>query len=148
MNMMKEEAERHIKILGILNIVWGAMTAFGGLILLAIFGGVFGVLGLAHRAPHADWLGLPVVGIIGGALSLFLLLISAPSIIAGIGLLYFKPWARILAIIMSALHLPNLPFGTALGIYGLWILLSQKGINCFENSLNQIHRQSVSGSAF
>jgi hypothetical protein len=46
-------------------------------------------------------------------------------------LITFKPWARVLAIILSALHLLNIPFGTALGIYGLWVLLSNEGERCF-----------------
>jgi uncharacterized SAM-binding protein YcdF (DUF218 family) len=52
--------------------------------------------------------------------------LSAPGLIAGIGLLTFKPWASTLTIIVSALHLLNIPFGTALGIYGLWILLKDE----------------------
>ena len=35
--------------------------------------------------------------------------ISAPSIIAGVGLLYFKPWARVLTIILSVIHLVQRP---------------------------------------
>ena len=32
-------------------------------------------------------------------------------------------WARILAIILAFLSLIHVPFGTALGIYTLWVLL-------------------------
>jgi hypothetical protein len=46
-----------------------------------------------------------------------------PSLAGGIGLLQLKSWARILVIVLSALHLFAVPFGTALGIYGLWALL-------------------------
>ena len=53
---------------------------------------------------------------------MFLLAMSAPAIIGGIGLLKFRPWSRLLMIIVSSLHLP-LPFRTALGIYGLWVFL-------------------------
>ena len=49
--------------------------------------------------------------------------LSLPGIIAGIGLLKLQPWARILAIVISALDLLNVPIGTALGVYGLWVLL-------------------------
>ena len=41
-------------------------------------------------------------------------------------MLSFKPWARILGIVLSALHLLNVPFGTAVGIYGLWALLNRE----------------------
>ena len=49
-----------------------------------------------------------------------------PGFVAGVGLLGFKPWARVLTIILSAIELLNVPFGTALGVYGLWILLSRE----------------------
>jgi hypothetical protein len=123
--------EHHVKILGVLNIVWGAFGALCGLAILAIFGGAYGIVGtVAYRRPEAS-IALPVIAIAGAVIALFLLLLSAPSIIAGIALLYIKPWARILAIIVSILHLLSIPFGTALGIYGLWILLSPEGQSLF-----------------
>ena len=51
--------------------------------------------------------------------------VSLPGLIAGIGLLNFRSWARILAIVISVLDLIHVPFGTALGVYGLWVPLSQ-----------------------
>lgn len=42
------------------------------------------------------------------------------------GLLHFRPWARILAIILAVLHIFSFPFGTALAIYTLWVLLSSE----------------------
>jgi hypothetical protein len=123
--------EQHVKILGVLNIVWGAMGALGGLVLLVIFGGAYGLVGAAIGSNPGAHVALPIIAIIGSILALFLLIVSVPSIIAGIGLLYFKPWARILALVISVLHLFNIPIGTALGIYGLWVLLSQEGQRCF-----------------
>jgi hypothetical protein len=35
-----------------------------------------------------------------------------------------QPWARIAAIVLGVLALFHPPFGTALGIYTLWVLLS------------------------
>jgi len=32
----------------------------------------------------------------------------------------------VLAIILSVIHLLSIPFGTALGIYGLWVLLQRE----------------------
>jgi hypothetical protein len=123
--------DQHIKIVGILNIVWGALGALAGIVLLMVFAGVFGIVGAALHNEPGQAVALPIIAIIGGSLSIFLLIISAPAIIAGIGLLRFKPWARILTIVISVLHLLNFPFGTALGIYGLWALLSQEGARYF-----------------
>jgi hypothetical protein len=38
-------------------------------------------------------------------------------------LLQREPWARIVCLIMGFLALLNIPFGTALGVYTLWVLL-------------------------
>ena len=48
--------------------------------------------------------------------------ISLPGLIGGIGLLNLASWSRIFMIVISALDLLNVPFGTALGIYGIWTL--------------------------
>lgn len=56
-------------------------------------------------------------------IGLLLCAISAVGLLAGWGLLTWKDWARILAIILGVLNLINFPFGTALGIYTLWVLL-------------------------
>jgi hypothetical protein len=126
--------EQHIKILGVLNIVWGAMGALGGLVVLLVFGSAFGIVGTALPHDGDAAIALPIIGLVGGAIAFFLLLLSVPSIVAGIGLLKFRPWSRILAIVVSALHLLSVPFGTALGIYGLWVLLSQEGLRFFTPS--------------
>jgi hypothetical protein len=116
----------HIRILGILHIVFGALGIVGALIVLLIFGGLAGVVGIASdTAPSDRTAGMAVIGGIGILVCLFILVISVPGLIAGIGLLKFRPWSRMLTIVISALELPSVPFGTALGIYGLWVLLSQ-----------------------
>jgi hypothetical protein len=129
--MPEDAVEQHIKILGILNIVWGGLGVLCGLFLLAIAGGISSILGRMADFRPETLVALPIVGLIAGAVSIFLLIVSAPSVIVGIGLIYFKPWARILAVIISVLHLLNLPFGTALGIYGLWVLLSNESQRFF-----------------
>ncbi len=68
---------------------------------------------------------VPLLGGIGAFIFFVLLVLSLPGLIPGIGLLNFRSWARILAIVISVLDLIHVPFGTALGVYGLWVLLSQ-----------------------
>ena len=116
--------ETHVKVLGILQIILGAFGLLAALIILLVFGGVAGILGsTAHENPDAQ-VAIPIISIVGGGIFFLLLLLSIPDIIAGIGLLQFRPWARILTIVLSVLHLIHIPFGTAVGIYGLWVLLS------------------------
>ncbi|MBN2318135.1 MAG: hypothetical protein JXR49_03625 [Acidobacteria bacterium] len=123
--------EQHIKTLGILNIVWGSLGAFCGVFILILFGGAYGIVeAVSVHEPDAA-LALPIIGIVGGSIAVLMLLVSVPSIIAGIGLLQFKYWAKILTIIISVLHLFNFPLGTALGIYGLVVMCSSKSRDYF-----------------
>jgi hypothetical protein len=124
---------KHIQILAILNIVWGSLGVLGALIVLAVFGGVTAIIHFAGGAEPEAELAIPIVGTVGAFVFLVLIVTSVPSIVAGIALLKFKEWARILALIVSALHLLSIPFGTALGIYGLWVLLSQESIALFHS---------------
>jgi hypothetical protein len=125
--------QSHVKILGILHIVYGALGILVGLALLALFGGIAGIVGM--NAPSDDAaIAVPILGGIGGLIFLCTALLSIPGIIAGIGLLSFKPWARILAIVISILSLLQVPFGTALGFYGIWVLFSRDGQALFEGS--------------
>ena len=47
-------------------------------------------------------------------------------IIAGIGLLKRREWARILTIILGIFHLFGFPIGTAIGVYTLYVLFNDQ----------------------
>ena len=64
----------------------------------------------------------------------FLGAFALPGLAAGYGLLKFKPWARIVGIVLSALKLINVPLGTILGAYGLWVLLSKDTERLFDGA--------------
>jgi hypothetical protein len=68
---------------------------------------------------------------LGAALGLFT--IWAPlSLIAGLGMRRYRPWARLLGILFAVLDLPSVPFGTALGAYSLWVLFHRDTARLFE----------------
>ncbi len=48
---------------------------------------------------------------------------SVLCVVTGIALLRRRSWARPLAIVAAFLSIIKLPFGTALAIYTLWVLL-------------------------
>jgi len=123
----------HVKVLGVLYIAFGALGVCGALFLALAFGTVSGIVGLNADAGDAA-IALPVIGIAGTALVMFLLAVSVPGLITGIGLLKFRPWARILGIVLSAINLINIPFGTILGIYGLWVLLNKETERMFSGA--------------
>lgn len=109
----------------------GGLTALVGLGVLLIFGGAAGFIAAGmHEATGVDpdhgALVAPIAMVIGLCIAGFLLLVSAPAIIGGWGLIKGKSWSRVLMIVISALHLLSFPVGTALGIYGLWVLLNEQ----------------------
>lgn len=117
--------QTHIKVLAILFIVLSGFGLLAALGMMAVFGGAAGIVGAAADSPDAA-LAVPIIGLVGMGVVIFLLVVSLPGLIAGFGLLTLKPWARIFAIVVSALHLIHIPFGTILGAYGLWVLLNKE----------------------
>jgi hypothetical protein len=125
--------EQHVKILGVLHIVFGSLGIVLALGMLVLFGGIAGLIGATGSASDVN-ISVPLLGGIGTFIFFVLLAISLPGLIAGIGLLQFRSWARVLAIVISVLDLMNVPLGTALGIYGLWVLLSQGSERLFRTA--------------
>ena len=119
--------DAHVRALGIIRIVLGALGVLIALGLLLLFGGIAGVVSIVgtQQDPNA-WIGVGVLSLIGTILFLVIGIISLPSIVGGVGLLKYRSWARWLIIVISALDLLNVPIGTAAGIYGLWVLLSNE----------------------
>jgi hypothetical protein len=115
-----------------LNIVMGCFTAFAGIVVFIIMGSIAQVVAAAADGQDSA-VAVPIVTAIGVAVGIFLLILSAPSIVGGWGLLHFKPWSRILMIIVSIFHLFHLPLGTALGVYGLWVLFSDDARRILES---------------
>src|SRR5277367_3248052 len=114
---------QQVKILGILHIVFGALCVLGGLICLAVMGGIAGIVGASDQTQDAA-VAVPILAAIGAFVCVLCLVVGLPGLIGGIGLLQFRPWARITLIVLSALDLIHIPIGTALGIYGFWVLLN------------------------
>jgi len=115
---------QHVKILGILHIVFSSLCILAGIIVLIVMGGIAGFVGASDQSSDAAQ-AVPILGGIGGLVFVICLIIGLPGLVGGIGLIQFKPWARIVIIVLSALDLINIPIGTALGIYGFWVLLSK-----------------------
>ena len=104
----------HVRLLGILWLALSVFRLLPGVLLWSFFGHggaflPFGVPMFVHGL-------LRIVGMLFIAL-------AAIGIVAGWGLLERQPWARTLAIVVAFLNLLDMPFGTALGVYTLWVLL-------------------------
>ena len=115
--------QTHVKVLGILHIIFGFCGVILGVIVLLVFGGIAGLVSMTDQSDGA-FVAVPILGTVGLILAVAAFVLSLPGLIAGFGLLARKPWARTLTIVLAALELLHVPLGTILGIYGLWVLLS------------------------
>ena len=68
---------------------------------------------------------------IGTFAAVIIIAYAIPGLLAGYGLLKFAPWARILTIVLALFELLRFPFGTCLGVYSLWVMLSADGAALF-----------------
>jgi hypothetical protein len=113
--------QRHLRTLAILWVVVGCLWLVPSLIMMAL--GSVAHLVIPGTEALARNLGPLVLFIIGGSL----LIVGAGGIMVGWGLMRHQSWARMTAIVVGVLALFHPPFGTALGIYTLWVLLPDGG---------------------
>lgn len=118
--------KQHVSILGVLYIVCGGLGIIAAFAFLALFGGAAGIVGLVAQEEPDAAVAVPILGGIGVVISIFIAVLSLPGLVVGIGLTKFRRWARLGGVVLSALNLLNFPIGTALGAYGLWVLLSKE----------------------
>jgi hypothetical protein len=113
-----------VDLVGVLFIIWGLLTALVGVSTLAL-----GV-GAAALITSKGGAGQVAAGIMAAAfstLAVIAILWGAAHVIVGVPLRQKKPWARLIALMLGSVDLLLLPYGTALGIYTLWVLLNEKG---------------------
>jgi hypothetical protein len=124
--------ERHVRIIGLLYVFLGVSLVLLGVGVLFMFGGA-ALTGTDEQSGSGVVVSL--VGAVGGIVFLLLSLLSIPALVAGVGLLRHRRWARIVTILLSGfiLLVPILtgfvklaPLSTLLGLYSLWVLLSKR----------------------
>ncbi len=114
----------HVDFLGILFIVWGLLTVVVGVSTLAL-----GV-GAATLITSASGGGQVAAGITAAAftaLALMAILWGAAHVLVGVPLRRCMPWSRLIALMLGSVDLLLLPYGTAVGVYALYVLLNEKG---------------------
>jgi len=115
---------RHVDFVGVLFVVWGVVTALVGLSTLAL--GVGG----ASLATSPNLAGGVAVGVTAAAfitLAVIAIAWGAGHVMIGVLLRRHRHRARLAALMVGSIDLLLLPYGTALGCYALWVLLSERG---------------------
>ena len=107
--------EKHITLAAVLNLGFGILGVLTAMLVFVIMVGS----GLLSGDPEA----IRILSVVGTLMAFFLTVTSVPQIVGGIALLKRRSWSRILLLIVSVLELLNVPLGTALGIYTIWVLI-------------------------
>jgi len=117
--------KKHVTVVAAIQIGFAVLGLLGGL-------AVFFALSFARSQVGGDETGELVLRFLSVSIPLLLGFLSTLGLVGGIGLLAFKPWARYLVIVVSALGCLNIPIGTLKGVYALWVLLQDDTIKLFE----------------
>jgi hypothetical protein len=127
MNQLNErDMQLHVSILGWLFVLGNGILLLMGLLGFLFFTGI-GVVGAADGDPKA----LAILGLVGTTGLLLFAVLSVPGLLAGYGLLTRRSWSRVLAVVMGVLGLINIPVGTLIGAYALWVLFQESATGYF-----------------
>jgi hypothetical protein len=124
--------EQHIHLLGILWLAMSAFNVIGGLVLLVVGNTVvahMNEMGVPPQVPRGFLTALlTIIGIV-------VLAKAALGFLAGWGLMQRESWGRTLALVLAFISLFNIPFGTAIGVYTLWVLLPAPSQNEYDTMI-------------
>lgn len=128
----------HIKIVGAIHVIYNllaVLTVIGG---VALWLGTSGAIGVGATlsgdvTPQSGAALSGVLAILGLIVGFCMLVPSLPGFLGGVGVLRQRPWARLLLVLVSVLHVVTfLPTGIAIGLYSLWVLLQPQTKAIFE----------------
>lgn len=124
----------NLKVLSILHYVYGALVCVMGMAMLSLVGlGAFlasDVVAQNAEEPPPEWLGA-FLGAFGMALFIIILLWGLFIVLSGRWIARRRN--RTASIVVAALCLLSFPFGTALGIFTLVVLLNDEVRQAYDN---------------
>lgn len=135
--------EKHISLVGILNIVYRAFVLLGAVVLFvlaALFGQLIEAL-VRWGSIQPGEVPIEILNIAPIILCLvatMLVVVSVVAIIGAVGVMHKREWARVLLIVISFLGLVRVPLGTILGVYSIWVLLNDETIKQFNPGIQAV----------
>ncbi len=124
--------KRHVDFLSLLYLSWGAIFALVAVAGFALSAGAWAIA--RHAGPVS-----PPSDFAAGLTAVTLAIVAALALLwgglhlwVGSGLRRYRSRARLMALGLAVINLVLLPFGTALGIYACWALLTEDGRRLFE----------------
>ena len=117
----------HVDFVGVLFIVWGLLTTLVGVSTLALGVSAVALIPSASRGGGAGGFAAGVTAAVFTTLAIIAMLWGTAHVVVGVPLRRHRPWARLMALMLGSVDLLLLPYGTAVGMYALWVLLNEKG---------------------
>src|ERR671936_1106723 len=121
----------HVDFLGVLFVVWGLLTTLVGVSTLALGVGAVALIASATRGGGGGQMAAGLTAAVFTTLAIIAILWGAAHVVVGVPLRRRQSWARLVALGLGSVDLLLLPYGTALGIYALWVLLNEEGKSLF-----------------
>ena len=119
--------QKHVTLVGALHIGYSAFQLVMALMvfIFLVGGGLIGGFASQEEIVFA------ATFVVGAIICLWILMVSLPGIIGGVALLRHKTWGRYMVLVLSVLALLNIPLGTALGVYSIWVLVNEETAKLF-----------------
>jgi hypothetical protein len=117
--------KKHVTVVGALHIGFGIIGLIGALV-------VFFALSFARGIVADEEIPSKVLSLLVIILPVLIGFISTLDVVGGIALLTYKPWARILVLIVAAMGCLNIPIGTLKGVYSIWVLMQDEAVKLFQ----------------
>lgn len=116
--------KKHVILVGSIQIGFSVLGMMGAV-------AIFVALSFARGFVENDEVPQIVLRFLSISLPLLIGTLSTLGLVGGIGILAYRPWARYLVIVISAIGCVNIPIGTVKGIYAIWVLIQDDTIKLF-----------------
>ncbi len=122
---------KHLELAGLLYFVWGALFVLLGICFLAL---AFGTAAIMTSSVGDRRFAAGVTAATFAALAALALIWGLLHIWDAVAVRHCKDSGRAVAIVLAVLNLFFLPFGTALGVYALWVLTQDETRPLFDQA--------------
>ncbi len=126
--------KRHVDFLSTLYLTWGAIFTLVALTGFALAGGAAAIATASGPVRIASEMAARLTAVTIGVVALIALVWGVLHMWVGRALRRHRPSARLMALGLAVGNMVLLPFGTALGAYACWVLLTDEGRRLFEGA--------------